>query len=130
MCHRLAGATSSESQSVSGNLFNVHGVVRGWAAAFAAIVAGKQPARVARLYVVGMFDEVMLTTELTREDRLRVLPSQIAEVIGGALTFPRVSSNANRRASLSGETSANSTPWSIIPVPSCWMAVGAPFRCN
>jgi Ca-activated chloride channel family protein len=41
------------------------------------------------IYVVGMFDEVMLAAELTREDQLRVLLSQIAEVTGGRAYFPK-----------------------------------------
>ena len=41
------------------------------------------------IYVVGMFDELMLATELTREDQLRALLSQIAEVTGGRAYFPR-----------------------------------------
>jgi Ca-activated chloride channel family protein len=41
------------------------------------------------IFVVGMFDEVMLAAELTREDQLRVLLSQIAEVTGGRAYFPK-----------------------------------------
>jgi Ca-activated chloride channel family protein len=41
------------------------------------------------IYVVGMFDELMLAMELTREDQLRALLSQLAEVSGGHAYFPR-----------------------------------------
>ena len=38
---------------------------------------------------VGMFDELMLAAELTREDQARALLSQIAEVSGGRAYFPK-----------------------------------------
>lgn len=41
------------------------------------------------IYVVGMFDDTMLAAELTREDELRALLSQIAEVTGGRAFFPK-----------------------------------------
>jgi len=41
------------------------------------------------IYVVGMFDESMLSAELTQEDQLRALLSQIAEATGGRAYFPK-----------------------------------------
>lgn len=41
------------------------------------------------IYVVGMFDPVRLASESTREDQLRVLLSQFAEVTGGRAYFPK-----------------------------------------
>ena len=41
------------------------------------------------IYVVGMFDEMMLAAELTHEDEARALLSQIAEATGGRAYFPR-----------------------------------------
>lgn len=41
------------------------------------------------IYVVGMFDEVMLAAESAHEDQLRALLSQLAEVTGGRAYFPK-----------------------------------------
>ena len=41
------------------------------------------------IYVVGMFDEGMFAIESTREDQLRALLSQLAEVTGGRSYFPK-----------------------------------------
>jgi Ca-activated chloride channel family protein len=41
------------------------------------------------IYVVGMFDEMMLAAESTHEDEARALLSQIADVTGGHAYFPR-----------------------------------------
>lgn len=41
------------------------------------------------IYVVGMFDQMVLATQLVREDGLRALLLQLAEVTGGRAYFPQ-----------------------------------------
>jgi Ca-activated chloride channel family protein len=41
------------------------------------------------IYVVGMFDEMMLATELKREDQVQPLLSQLAQITGGRAYFPK-----------------------------------------